>query len=91
MAAKMLHQRTKHHSWRLVLEATAGAATAGLFELAALGAHVRLGGAVGHTRGLAEVLDGLAGVLGPAEQDAAGSGGGHQGQLIEGQALTASL
>jgi hypothetical protein len=55
-------------------------------ELAALGADVRLDCAAGDTRG-AEVLDGFAAVLGAAEEDRVGAGGGAEGKLVEGDAL----
>lgn len=38
----------------------------------------------------AEVLDGLTGVLGTAEEDGVGASGGAHGELIDGEALTAS-
>lgn len=37
----------------------------------------------------AKVLDGLTGVLGAAEEEGVGAGGGTEGQLVEGQALAA--
>lgn len=76
---------------RLGLVAAAATAAAGLLELAALGAHVGLGAAAGHTGRAAEVLVSLAAVLGAAQQDAAGAGGVRQRQLVEGDALTAGL
>jgi hypothetical protein len=39
----------------------------------------------------AEVLDGLAGVLGSTEEDDVGASGRAEGQLVECEALTASL
>lgn len=35
-----------------------------------------------------EVLDGLAGVLGATEEEGVGTGGGAEGDLIDGQSLT---
>lgn len=65
-------------------------AAAGLLKLAALAAHVGLGVRVGHAGGAA-VLDGLARVLGAAQQNAVGACGRHQRQLVKGQDLAASL
>lgn len=48
------------------------------------------GGAVGDT-GSAEVLGGLPGGLATPQEDGVGSGGGTEGELIEGQDLTAGL
>ena len=79
----------------LDLESIGSSATTSLLELASLGANVGLhtvmsmrivdGGAV------SEVANGLAGVLGTTEEDSVASLGGAQGELIEGNALTASL
>ena len=69
---------------------SAGATTTGLFELAALGAHIGLDVATWLARD-AKVLHGLAGVLGSAQKHRVRALGGAGGQLIEGDGLTASL
>lgn len=71
----------------LHLEATRGTTTTGLLELAALGADV---GLLVLVRAEAEVLDGLAGVLLAADEHGVGASGRTGGELVEGEALTAS-
>src|SRR4051812_36900718 len=73
---------------RLDLETPGSPAATGLLELPALALHVRLLVAVGPE---AEVLDSLAGVLGPAEQEGVGAGRGAHGELVDGEALAAGL
>ncbi len=75
---------------RLGLVAAGFPAAARLLELAALAAHIRLGMGVGDA-GRAAVLDSLARVLGPAQQNAVGARGCQQRQLVKGQDLAASL
>ncbi|KAJ8578637.1 hypothetical protein ON010_g567 [Phytophthora cinnamomi] len=84
-------------SWlgRLHLEATRFPAATGALELAALAADVRLDVVVRvhrlERRLVAEVGVHAAGLAGATEQHRVGALGGTQGQLVEAQALTASL
>jgi hypothetical protein len=85
-----LHTRKKalyiRQSRYLNLEASGSPASTGLLELSALGDDVRLDGivsvGVGDSCAVAEVSDGLAGVLGAAQQHGVGALGGAQGKLI---------
>lgn len=74
---------------RLDLETLGSSATTGLLELAALGSDVGLLVLVGTE---AEVLDGLASVLGATEKEGVGTSGLLEGELVEGDGLaTGSL
>ena len=87
------HSRTGGQIWHganLGLVSAGFPAATGLLELAALAAHVWLGVGVGHARSAA-VLDGLAGVLGAAQQHAVGARGRQQRKLVERQDLAAGL
>ena len=74
----------------LDLESAAGSATASSLELASLRSDEGLGLGTGRT-GVTEVLVGLAGSAAALEQDGVGTGGGGEGELIEGHALTSGL
>jgi len=73
----------------LDLEATRRTTSTSALELASLASDVGLDVAAGGS-GVAKVLDGLASVLGAAEENGVGSLGSKQGELVKGQALTAS-
>lgn len=75
----------------LLLVTAAGATTTSTLKLASLGANIWTSVRVGHTRSLAEVLEGSAGGTSTLEQQGVLAGGRTQGQLIESQNLTASL
>mmetsp|Transcript_24629 Transcript_24629/g.79605 ORF Transcript_24629/g.79605 Transcript_24629/m.79605 type:complete len:210 (-) Transcript_24629:27-656(-) len=79
----------------LDFEAVGGAASAGLFEFASLGADVGLDVAVGVDggggRAVSEMFVDFAGFLGAAEEDGAVALGGAEGQFVEGEALAAGL
>lgn len=75
----------------LLLVTAAGATTTSTLKLASLGADIRTGVRVGHTRSLTEVLEGSAGSTSTLEQQGVLAGGCTQGQLIESQNLSASL
>ena len=75
----------------LSLEAARLPLAAGLLELAALGADVRRGAAARDAGRLAEVALRLTGLHGAAKEDGALAKGRAHGQLVEGDALTASL
>eukprot|EP00216_Chloropicon_sp_CCMP2111_P002548 CAMPEP_0198236666 /NCGR_PEP_ID=MMETSP1446-20131203/2544_1 /TAXON_ID=1461542 ORGANISM="Unidentified sp, Strain CCMP2111" /NCGR_SAMPLE_ID=MMETSP1446 /ASSEMBLY_ACC=CAM_ASM_001112 /LENGTH=219 /DNA_ID=CAMNT_0043918525 /DNA_START=125 /DNA_END=781 /DNA_ORIENTATION=+ len=62
-----------------------------LLELASLRAHEWLGVGVWDTWGPAEVLDSFTAVLWSPQQDGSSAGGGDESELIESQALSASL
>lgn len=72
----------------LDLETTRPPASTGTLELAALGLDVGLLVLVGTH---AEVLDGLTGVLGAAEEEGVGTGGEAGSDLVDGEDLTAGL
>jgi len=76
---------------RLLLVATAGAATTSALELASLGADIGAGVRVGHTGSLAEVLACGAGGTPALQQQGVLAGGRLESQLVEGQNLAASL
>merc|ERR1719221_666827 len=80
-----------HSQDRSCLVAAGGPAAASLLELPALGADVGLGVAVGHARRLPEVLLGLPGLHGAAEEHGALAQRRAQGELVEGEALTTCL
>merc|ERR1719221_1870491 len=80
-----------HSQDRSCLVAAGSPAAAGLLELSALGADIGLGVAVGHARRLPEVLLGLAGLHGAAEEHGALAQRRAQGELVEGEALAARL
>jgi hypothetical protein len=73
---------------RLHLETAGPSAATSALELAALGLDVGLLVLVGTE---AEVLDGLAGVLGATEEEGVGTSGGADGDLINGEGLAAGL
>lgn len=70
----------------LHLETLGASATTGTLELATLGLDEGLLVGVGTE---AEVLVGLTGSLGATDEDDVGASGGAEGELVEGQALTA--
>ena len=70
----------------LHLETLGASATTGTLELATLGLDEGLLVGVGTE---AEVLVGLTGVLGATDEDDVGASGGTEGELVEGDALTA--
>ena len=70
----------------LHLETLGASATTGTLELATLGLDEGLLVGVGTE---AEVLVGLTGVLGATDKDDIGASGGTEGELVEGDALTA--
>lgn len=76
---------------RLVLETAAAATSTGLLVLASLRLNVRPGVGVGHARGASKVRERFTGRAGALHQDGVLSGRGQQGQLIEGEDLTAPL
>jgi hypothetical protein len=79
------------NTWPLLrLVATRFTAATGALELTALGAHVWLDMRVWHTR-RAEVLDGLAAVLGASEEDTVGACRRSQRQVVKRYALPTSL
>jgi hypothetical protein len=91
-ANQIMYQRSDRRSngskADLDLEATRSTLTTSLFELATLGADVRLLVLMGtHT----EVLDGFTVVLGTTDKDGVGTSGGTESQLIEGDDFTTSL
>lgn len=75
----------------LLLVSARRTTTTGLLELASLGAHVRPGVGVGHTRSLSEVPVGHTRLALTLHQDRVLAGGRAQSQLVEGQHLTAVL
>jgi len=80
---------TIHNHQRLLnLETLRPSATTSALELPALALNVRL---LVLVRTEAEVLDGLAGVLGSTEEEDVGASGRAEGQLVECEALTAGL
>jgi len=76
------------HQLFLDLETLRPSATTSALELPALALDVRL---LVLVRTEAEVLDGLAGVLGSTEEEDVGASGRAEGQLVECEALTAGL
>jgi hypothetical protein len=77
------------------LETIGLSATTGSLELSASGAHVGLDAVVGvgvvDRGGVTEVSDGLAGILGAAQEHGVGALGLAEGELVEGDALTTGL
>ena len=88
MTAPTTQRNGTSSSTCLDLETTRPSATTGTLELAALALDVRLLVRVGTE---AEVLECLTGVLGSTEEEGVGSGGGTGSDLVDGEALTASL
>lgn len=86
--ATQRNRSTSSSSSRLDLETTGPSAATGTLELAALGLDVGLLVGVGTE---AEVLDGLAGVLGSTEEQSVGTSGETGGNLVDGESLTTSL
>lgn len=74
------------HNNRLHLETPGPSASTSALELAALALDVGLLVLVGTET---EMLDGLAGVLGAAEEEGVGAGGRPEGKLIDGEGLAA--
>jgi len=86
---KIPYEQKKRSQRYLNLEATTLSASTSLLELASLGAYEGLGVASGRS-GNTKVFHSLASVPGATEENAVGSLGLNQSELIKGEALTAS-
>lgn len=92
---RVMLRRMVSRSRYLHLETNRASATTSTLELSALGddsgldARVSVGVVDGGA--MTEMLDGLSGALGAAQEDGVGALGGAQGQLVQGEALTTSL